>query len=239
MSSTYAQNLGCHECIRSGFIYNVPSDQDSEPNSQNAKGLIASGGSYAGECCQDMTDTTNCASSIATASTLAEKWATVNPAGISLDLAVARCPTKQDICGSTKEIRLSNTESTPETVTMSGSWTPGDSCTYVFQANCGAPAFTIGGDVTDSDVELYYMEYTEMETILDGKWPSIFKADGTTNQIPGVPDYTVSKTLKLAGELPYFEWVRRIYPIEKLSIVSGNTIAERIKTKQLEVDAFD
>ena len=106
MSSAYASNLGCHECIRSGFVYNVPTNQDSGSNSQNLKGLIASGESYAGECCQDMSDTTNCASSIASANTLASNWATVNPSGVDLDLAVARCPTKSDICGSQKEISI-------------------------------------------------------------------------------------------------------------------------------------
>ena len=41
-----------------------------------------------------MTDTSNCATSIASANTLASDWGTVNPTGMSLDLAVARCPTK-------------------------------------------------------------------------------------------------------------------------------------------------
>jgi hypothetical protein len=57
-----------------------------------------------------MTDTT--CSSIDSANTLASSWTTVNPSGIDIDLAVARCPTKQDICGSTKEIIISGTSAT-------------------------------------------------------------------------------------------------------------------------------
>ena len=151
MSSPYASNLACHECIRSGFVYNVPSDQ--------LMGLIPSGGEYGGECCQDMTDTSNCATSIASANTLASDWSSVNPTGISLDLAIARCPTKSDICGSIKEITVSDTTAATQSVIMSGSWSSDDSCTYLMKASCGAPAFTLGGDVTDSDVEVYYMEY--------------------------------------------------------------------------------
>ena len=55
MSTTYASTLDCHVCIRSGFIYNVPTNQDTTSGgisySQNLKGLIAPSGSYSGECC--------------------------------------------------------------------------------------------------------------------------------------------------------------------------------------------
>jgi hypothetical protein len=112
-STTYASSLDCQECIRSGFIYNVPTNQDTTSGgvtySQNVKGLIATAGSYAGECCQSMTDTSNCATSIASANTLASDWATVNPASVDTDLAVARCPTKYDLCGGTKEITIAST----------------------------------------------------------------------------------------------------------------------------------
>jgi hypothetical protein len=55
---------------------------------------------------------------------------------------------------------------------MSGSWTTDDTCTYLVKAKCGAPAFTIGGDATDSDVEIFYMEYAASEVDLDGNWPA-------------------------------------------------------------------
>ena len=58
-----------------------------------------------------MTDTSNCAASIASADTLNSDWATVNQSVENLDLAVARCPTKQDICGSSKEVTISGTTS--------------------------------------------------------------------------------------------------------------------------------
>jgi len=118
-----------------------------------------------------MTDTSNCATSIASADTLAASWETVNPAGISMDLAVAMCPTKTDICGSTKELTITDTSASTQTATMSGSWTAEDTCTYLVKVECGAPAFTIGGDVTDSDVEVYYMEYAASEVTLSGNWP--------------------------------------------------------------------
>jgi hypothetical protein len=73
---------------------------------------------------------------------------------------------------------------------MSGSWTSKDSCTYLVKAECGAPAFTLGGDVTDSDVEIWYMEYAASEVNLDGNWPSPTLVDGTTAQTCGVPNYS-------------------------------------------------
>ena len=157
-SSSYANSLECHDCIRSGFIYNVPTNQETTVSgitySQNLTGLIATSGSYGGECCTDMTDTSNCGTSIASSGTLASDWATVNPASVDMDLAVARCPTKYDLCGATKEITITDTSDSTQTVTMSGSWTADDTCTWLVKAECGAPAFTIGGDVVDSEVEV-------------------------------------------------------------------------------------
>ena len=137
-----------------------------------------------------MTDTANCATSIASANTLAADWATVNPASVDTDLAVARCPTKKDLCGGTKEITITGTSDATQTVTMSGSWTADDSCTWLVKTECGAPAFTIGGDVTDSEFEVYYMEYAASEVNLDGNWPAEKLSDGTTYQTAGVPDYS-------------------------------------------------
>ena len=211
MSTAYAYTLDCQECIRSGFIYNVPTNQDTTSGSvtysQNLKGLLATGASYAGECCNGMTDTTNCATSIASANTLATNWATVNPASVDTDLAVARCPTKFDLCGATKEITIADTSAATQTVTMSGAWTAGDSCTWLVKTECGAPAFTIGGDVTDSDVEVYYMEYTASEVNLDGNWPAEKLVDATTYQTAGVPNYSNANTINRAGELPYFKLI--------------------------------
>jgi hypothetical protein len=184
MSTAHASTLDCQECVRSGHIYNVQTDQDTTVSgvnySQNLKGLIATGGSYGGECCVDMTDTSNCGTSIASSGVLATNWATVNPASVDMDLAVARCPTKFDLCGGTKEITISNTSASTQTVTLSGSWTTNDSCSWLIKTECGAPAFTIGGDATDSEVEVYYMEYTASEVNLDGNWPAEKLADGAT-----------------------------------------------------------
>ena len=73
---------------------------------------------------------------------------------------------------------VSDTTAATQTVSMSGSWSSGDSCTYLMKASCGAPAFTLGGDVTDSDVEVYYMEYAANEITLNGDWPET--ANGLT-----------------------------------------------------------
>jgi hypothetical protein len=53
------------------------------------------------------------------------------------------------------------------------------------KVECGAPAFTIGTgdaaiDVTDAEVDIFYMEYTASEVNLDGEWPSKYKVDGST-----------------------------------------------------------
>jgi hypothetical protein len=90
---------------------------------------------------------------------------------------------------------------------MSGSWTANDSCTWLVKAECGAPAFTIGGDVIDSEVEVYYMEYAASEVNLDGNWPAEKLSDGTTYQTAGVPDYSNAYTINRAGELPYFKLI--------------------------------
>ena len=182
-----------------------------------------------------MSDTSNCASSIASANTLASNWATVNPSGVDTDLAVARCPTKQDLCGSIKEFSISDKTRTPQTMTMSGSWTPNDSCSWVFRAECGAPAFTISGDVTDSDVEIFYMEYAASEVNLDGNWPAEKKADATA-QTAGVPNYSNAKTINRAGELPYIKWFKT--SSESYDVPASN-IAAWIAAKQVEYDNFD
>ena len=127
-----------------------------------------------------MSDTTNCAASIASANTLNANWATVNPSGVEKDIAVARCPTKADFCGTTKEIELADTSAAAVTVTMQGSWTTADTCTWLVKAQCGAPAMQFGGDATDSDFDVYYMEYAASEVNLDGNWPAEMKSDGTT-----------------------------------------------------------
>ena len=105
------------------------------------------------------------------------------------------------------------------------------------KASCGAPAFTLGGDVTDSDVEVYYMEYAANEITLNGDWPET--ANGLT-QIPGVPDYTDARTLNLAGELPYFKtYSTQLGGASRFLTVPGNTIADRIAAKQVEIDNYD
>ena len=122
LSLPYASSLECHQCIRSGFIYNIPVDLNSDFYNRGLKGIIPEGGSYAGECCENMSDTTNCGSSIASANTLHSNWATVNPVGIDLDIAITRCPMKQDLCGAIRGYNLEE----PETITMSGAWASTD-----------------------------------------------------------------------------------------------------------------
>lgn len=101
-------------------------------------------------------------------------------------------------------------------VTMSGSWTTSDQCTWLVKAECGAPGLIINGweystgntDVTDSDVEIFYMEYNADEGVVldstDTNWPA-FYTTGTTAQVPGIPDYTQTYTNDFQGELPYFK----------------------------------
>jgi hypothetical protein len=99
------------------------------------------------------------------------------------------------------------------TVTMSGSWTTSDQCTWLVKAECGAPGLIINNstsytDVTDSDVEVFYMEYNTAEGVVldstDTNWPA-FYTTGTTAQVPGIPDYTQTNTIDFQGELPYFK----------------------------------
>jgi hypothetical protein len=100
LSLDYDKFLPCHQCIRSGFIFNVPSE------TQDRSSLISAGGAYSGECCENMSDTTNCGNSIVSADTLSSGWATVNPEGGDRDMAVSKCPTKADLCGGVKEVML-------------------------------------------------------------------------------------------------------------------------------------
>ena len=71
---------------------------------------------------------------------------------------------------------------------MQGSWTVEDQCTYLVKASCGAPGLTINNsttftDVTDSEVEIFYMEYNvDSGVVLDAtatNWPAYY-TDGST-----------------------------------------------------------
>ena len=199
LALSYDKSLRCHQCIRSGFIFNVPTE------TQDRTSLIATGGAYSGECCENMSDTTNCGNSIASTDTLSDGWATVNPVGGDRDLAVSKCPTKADLCGGVKEVMLHSDEQ----VMMSGAWTAADQCTWLVRAECRAPAFTIGVgdplvDVTDAEVEIFYIEYSASQVNLSGNWTDDKKEDENF-QTCGVPDYTASDTENLAGQLPFFK----------------------------------
>jgi hypothetical protein len=50
------------------------------------------------------------------------------------------------------------------------------------RAECGAPAFTIGVgdplvDVTDDEVEIFYIEYSASQVTLSGNWTADKKED--------------------------------------------------------------
>ena len=129
-----------------------------------------------------------------------------------MDIAVHACPTKAEFCGTTKYFTISDPTAANVTMQMQGSWTTKDQCTYSVKASCGAPGLTIMNsttftDVTDSDVEIFYMEYNADEgVVLDStsEWPA-FYTTGTTAQVPSTPDYTDATTINFQGEMPYFK----------------------------------
>ena len=91
---------------------------------------------------------------------------------------------------------------------MSGDWTVTDQCTWLIKASCGAPGIKIENDgTTDSDIAIYYMEYTTAEVELDTtktNWPKYQKTD-SSYQTCGVPDYTQDDTIDYQGEMPFFK----------------------------------
>jgi hypothetical protein len=105
VTTTYASTLSCSECIRGGYLYNI------DTTNAGLRSLIttASGLDYDGECCTDDTDTTNCATSLASSGNLATNYVSVNPFGVDMDIALHSCPTKETFCGSTKEIEFADT----------------------------------------------------------------------------------------------------------------------------------
>jgi hypothetical protein len=123
---------------------------------------------------------------LASSGTLATNYVSVNPSGVDMDIALHACPTKEEFCGSTKEIEIADSSADEQIITMSGSYTTSDQCTWLVKATCGAPALVIentdSAEVTDTDVEIFYMEYTTVETTFDStdtNWPAYYSSGST------------------------------------------------------------
>tara|TARA_B110001450_G_C17464529_1_gene417584 strand:+ start:82 stop:486 length:405 start_codon:yes stop_codon:yes gene_type:complete len=95
-ADTYDVNLGCAQCIRSGFKYLAPA----------LRSLIPTGASHGGECCDGSTNS-GC-TALDGSDTLASGFVRVNPTGVDIDLAVHSCPTEEKFCGGRKEVSFTD-----------------------------------------------------------------------------------------------------------------------------------
>lgn len=165
-------------------------------------------------------------------------------------MAVHSCPTKELYCGSTKEIEFSDTSAAEQTITMSGSWSAGDQCTWLVKATCGAPGLKIQSidatNPTDDEVDIFYMEYNTDEVVLDydstlANWPSYYSDRAeTTFQNTATPDYTDSsgEAINVQGEMPYFKQVTQVSP-ERYMSVPAIVVAEWMQAKRDEFTSYE
>ena len=89
--SSQASGYGCQQCLRHGWVYAVPDTQTWYTS-------LVSGENYSGMCCE--TFDADCGSAYDSSQTnnLATGWKASHLIFTSVDMAIAACPQKEDVC---------------------------------------------------------------------------------------------------------------------------------------------
>ena len=89
--SSTAAGYGCQRCLRNGWVYAVPDTQTWYTS-------LDTGENYAGKCCATFDADCGAAYDNTRTDNLAQGWKASHLTFTSVDVAIAACPQKDDVC---------------------------------------------------------------------------------------------------------------------------------------------